>query len=120
MQTETIRNWKSKKDRKDAATEFLKQVVIDPDVRSSALKDRRAAHRLLGKIGEINVPDDIEVICIGPSTQERDRLVVFILPPEGTEPEHLDVFKYWIGTWVPYGPGALPLVHNKLLETSLK
>jgi hypothetical protein len=27
---------------------------------------------------------------------------VFVLPPEGTSPEHLDAFKYWIGTWVPY------------------
>ncbi len=121
MQTETTtRNWKSKKDRKDAATEFLKQVVIDPDVRSSVLKDRRAARRLLTKVGEIDVPDDVEVICIGPSTQERDRLVVFILPPEGTETEHLDVFKYWIGAWLPYGPGPLLPDKAKVPEIPLK
>ena len=110
MQTETTttRSWKSKKDRKAAATEFLKQVVVDPDMRSSVLKDRRAAHRLLARAGDIDIPDDVEVICIGPSTQERDRLVIFILPPEGTDTEHLDVFKHWIGTWVPYGPGGIP------------
>ena len=97
------RTWKSKKDRREAAVAFLQQTVTDPDIRSSVLKDRKAAHQLFEKAGDINIPDDVEVICIGPSTQERDKLVVFVLPPEGTETEHLDAFKYWIGTWFPYG-----------------
>ena len=97
------RTWKSKKDRREAAVAFLQKTIADPDVRSSVLKDRKAAHKLFEKAGDINIPDDVEVICIGPSTQERDRLVVFVLPPEGTQTEHLDAFKYWIGTWFPYG-----------------
>src|SRR5216684_3632054 len=96
------RTWKSKQDRKDAAVAFLRRTITDPNVRSAVLKDRKAAHKLFEKEGDIDIPDDVEVICVGPSTQERDRLVVFVLPPEGTAPEHLDAFKYWIGTWVPY------------------
>jgi hypothetical protein len=97
------RSWKSKQDRRNAAVAFLQKTITDPDVRSAVLKDRRLAHKLFEREGGINIPDDVEVICVGPSTQERDRLVVFMLPPESTSTEHLDVFKYWIGTWVPYG-----------------
>ena len=115
------RNWKSKKDRKEAAVAFLQKTITDADVRSAVLKDRKAAHKLLEKAGDINIPDDVEVICVGSSTQERDRLVVFVLPPEGTEPEHLDAFKYWIGTWPPYGvdpiKGSLP---REIPELSLQ
>jgi hypothetical protein len=96
------KSWKLKKDRRDAAVAFLQQTVTNPDVRSAVLKDRRAAHRLFRKVGNIDLPGDVEVICVGPSTQERDRLIVFVLPPEGTPVEHLDAFKYWIGTWFPY------------------
>jgi hypothetical protein len=97
------RTWKSKQDRRDAAVAFLRKTITDPNVRSAVLKDRRAAHKLFEKEGNINIPDDVEVICVGPSTQERDRLVVFVLPPEGTDTEHIDPFKYWTGTWWPYG-----------------
>ena len=97
------RNWKSKKDRREAAAAFLQKTITDPDVRSAVLKDRRAAHRLFEREGDINIPDDVEVICIGPSTQERDRLVVLILPPEDIAVGHLDPLKYWIGAWTPYG-----------------
>jgi hypothetical protein len=96
------RTWQLKKDRRDAAVAFLQQTIINPDVRSAVLKDRLAARRLFGKIGKIDVPEDAEVICVGPSTQERDRVIVFVLPTEDTPPEHLDAFKYWIGTWFPY------------------
>ena len=96
------RTWKLKKDRRDAAVAFLQQTITNADVRSAVLKDRKAAHRLFERVGNIDIPDDVEVICVGPSTQERDRLVVFVLPPEGTSTEHLDAFRYWIGTWFPY------------------
>jgi hypothetical protein len=96
------RSWKSKKDRRDAAVAFLQKTITDPDVRSAVLKDRKAAHKLFEREGAINIPADVEVICVGPSTQERDRLMVFVLPPEGTPTEHLDAFKYWIGAWPPY------------------
>jgi hypothetical protein len=102
------KTWKSKRDRKDAAIAFLRKTITDPDVRSTVLKDRRAAHKLFEKEGNINIPGDVEVICVGPSTQERDRLVVLVLPPEGTDPEHIDPFKYWIGTWLPYGMDPEP------------
>jgi hypothetical protein len=108
------RNWKSKKDRREAAAAFLRKTIDDPNVRSTVLKDRKAAHRLFKREGGINIPDDVEVICIGPSTQERDRLVVFVLPPEGTPSAHIDPLKYWIGTWLPYGFEMVtgPLAHH--------
>jgi hypothetical protein len=96
------RTWKSKQDRRDAAVAFLRKTITDPDVRSTVLKDRQLAHKIFEREGEIDLPDDVEVICVGPSTQERDRLIVFVLPPEGTDTEHLDPFKYWTGTWLPY------------------
>lgn len=97
------RTWKSKRDRRNAATAFLRKTITDPDIRSVVLKDRQAAHRLFKREGDIDLPDDVEVICVGPSTQERDRLIVMVLPPEDTNTEHLDPLKYWIGTWEPYG-----------------
>jgi hypothetical protein len=96
------RTWKSKKDRRDAAVVFLQRTINDPDVRSAVLKDRKAAHRIFEHEGAIDIPDDVEVICIGPSTQERDRLVVFVLPSEDTPTEHLDALKYWVAAWQPY------------------
>ena len=97
------RNWKSKKDRREAAAAFLQKTITDANVRSAVLKDRKAALRLFEREGNINIPDDVEVICIGPSTQERDRLVVLVLPPEDMAVGHLDPLKYWIGAWLPYG-----------------
>jgi hypothetical protein len=97
-----MRDWNSKKDRRDAVTKFLQKTVSDPAVRARVLSDRQAAHQILEKEGDIDLPDDVEVICVGPSTQERDRLIVIVLPPEGTETENIDPFKYWIGTWPTY------------------
>ena len=102
MKTNAKKTWKLKKDRREAAKAFLQQTIINADVRSAVLKDRQAAHRLFQKIGQIDLPDDVEVICVGPSTQERDRLIVLVLPPEGTPSQHLDPFRYWIGAWFPY------------------
>jgi hypothetical protein len=97
-----LRTWKSRQHRRDAAVAFLRKTITDPDVRSTALKDRQLAHKIFEREGEIDLPDDVEVICVGPSTQERDRLIVFVLPPEGTDTEHLDPLKYWTGTWPAY------------------
>lgn len=97
------RNWRSKKDRRDAAVAFLKKTVTDPEVRSVVLKDRGAARRMFREIGGINIPSDVEVICLGPSTQELDRLVVFALPSEDASTDHIDPLKHWIAAWEPYG-----------------
>ena len=98
-----IRNWKLKKDRREAAAAFLRKTITDPDVRSAVLKDRKAAHRIFEREGGISVPDDVEVICIGPSTQERDRVLLFVLPPEDLASDYVDPLKHWIGAWQPYG-----------------
>src|SRR5436309_2665926 len=97
------KNWKSKKDRREAAAAFLRKTITDPGVRSIVLKDRKAAHRIFQQEGDINIPNDVEVICLGESTQELDRLVVFALPPENESPEHIDPLKYWVAAWIPYG-----------------
>jgi len=104
------RTWKSKRDRREAAAAFLRKTIIDPNVRSAILKDRQAARGILKREGNIDIPDDVEVICVGPSTQERDRLVVMILPPEGTDIDHIDPLKYWIGTWEPYGMDSIEVL----------
>jgi hypothetical protein len=97
-----MRDWNSKKDRRDAVTAFLQKTITDPELRARVLQDRQAARQMLGKEGDIDLPDEVEVICVGPSTQERDRLIVIVLPEEGTQTENLDPLKYWIGTWEPY------------------
>jgi hypothetical protein len=98
-----MRDWKSKNDRRKAAAAFLRKTITDPDVRSAVLKDRKAAHRIFEREGDVSIPDDVEVICIGASTQERDRIILFVLPPEETPTDHIDPLKYWIGAWWPYG-----------------
>ena len=113
------RSWKLKKDRRDAAVAFLKKTITNPNVRSAVLKDRQAARKLFEREGEIDIPDDVEVICVGPSTQERDRLVVFVLPPEGTDTEHIDPFKYWTGTWYPYGMDAMQVYGSREEDAEL-
>ena len=118
------KTWKSRQDRRDAAVAFLRKTITDPDVRSTVLKDRQLAHKIFEREGEIDLPDDVEVICVGPSTQERDRLIVFVLPPEGTDTEHLDPFKYWTGTWPAYpfravrGVGSAEDKDTRVCETA--
>ena len=97
-----MKTWNSKKDRREAAVAFLQKIMTDPSVRAAVLKNREDAHRIFKEEGDIDLPDDVEVVCVGPSTQERDKLMVFVLPPEGTDAANLDPFKYWIGTWQPY------------------
>jgi hypothetical protein len=97
-----MRDWNSKRDRRDAVNAFLQKTITDPELRARIMQDRRAAHDSLKEIGDINLPGDVEVICVGPSTQERDRHIVIVLPEEGTHTENLDPFKYWIGTWPIY------------------
>lgn len=102
LETAARKSWASKKDRRDAAAAFLRKTITDPNVRAAVLKDREATHKLFEREGGINIPDDVEMICVGPSTQERDRLVVFVLPPESTPIEQIDPLKYWIASWPPY------------------
>lgn len=97
-----MRDWNSKRDRRDAVADFLQKTIADPELRARVLRDRQTAHEALKEIGDINLPDDVEVICVGPSTQERDRHIVIVLPEDGTPTENLDPFKYWIGTWPIY------------------
>ena len=75
-----MRDWNSKKNRRDAVTKFLQKTVSDPEFRALVSRDRQAAHQALKKEGDIDLPDDVEVICVGPSTQERDKLIVIVLP----------------------------------------
>jgi hypothetical protein len=110
-----MKNWKSKKDQRNAAAAFLRKTITDRDVRSTVLKDRKAAHQLFEREGGINIPDDVEVICVGPSTQEREKLVVFVLPSEDTAIEQIDPLKYWVAAWDPYlvDPFRTPLQHGQ-------
>jgi hypothetical protein len=117
------KTWQSKNDKREAAVAFLQKTITDPAMRRAVLKDRQAAREWLQRAGDLDLPDDVEVICVGPSTQERDRVVVFVLPPETTDPAHIDAFKYWIGPWFPYDLDPAQLrcaAKDSLGQSSLK
>lgn len=97
------RNWNIPKDQREAARAFLQRTLDDSALRRAVLADRRTAHDNFSNIGDINIPDDVEVICVEPSTQARAKLVVLILPESGDQlPSDLSTLKHWVAAWVPY------------------
>lgn len=97
------RNWNDHADQRAAAEKFLKKTIADKTFRKKVMADRNYAREMFKKVGDIDVPANTEVICLGPSTQERAKLVVFALP-ETTVPadKPLDALKYWLAAWEPY------------------
>jgi hypothetical protein len=103
MPNTPARNWSNDADQRAAATAFLKQTQTDPALRKKVVEDRKAAHDEFKRIGDISIPDDVEVICVEPSTQARAKVVVFALPTEfDSLPSDLSSLKYWLAAWVPY------------------
>jgi hypothetical protein len=91
--------------RRAAATEFLVETLKDgklwdqvvANTNNDAWKEFRAK-------GDIDIPANVKIICVDPNLTERDKLVVFIMPPKGTNPTGpIDPLAYWVAAWPPYG-----------------
>jgi hypothetical protein len=97
------KDWTKPEDQRAAATAFLKQTQSDAEFRTRVQKDRTYAREQLAAVGDINVPSDVEVICVEPGTQARAKVVVFALPgADDPMPSDLVSLKYWLAAWVPY------------------
>lgn len=106
-----MKEWKNKdeeqqkQDRQKAAQKFLEQTMVDDELRKLVVTDREAAREKLRSIGDIDLPAEVEVICLEPELESgRDNLIVFILPPReadgGTRP--IDPMAHWPAAWYPY------------------
>lgn len=91
-----------KSDRRAAAKEFLQKTITDADLRKDIITYPENAREYFRVHGDIDVPNDVQVICVEPGTQERDKVVVFVLPETTVDPDNLDPMKYWIAAWIPY------------------
>lgn len=96
-------DWTKPEDQRAAATAFLKKTQSDAEFRARVSSDRAYAREQLGAVGDINIPADVEVICLEPGTQARAKLVVLTLPgPHDPMPSDLVALKHWLAAWVPY------------------
>jgi hypothetical protein len=89
-----------KKDRRAAAKAFLEKTASDSTIWNEVRDDRKKAKEHFRTYGDIDVPPEVEVICVDPDTRERDKLVVFLLPEPNTQ--NVDPLKYWLAAWIPY------------------
>lgn len=99
------RDWNKQEDQRAAARDFLQAIIDDTTdaLRNKVRSDRPAARAEFEKHGKISIPNDVEVICVEPSTQARAKLVVLTLPEKGdTLASELSSLKYWLAAWIPY------------------
>lgn len=92
--------------RRQAAIEFLNQTTADTTLRGeiTGLAKRAAAWKRFRELGDIDIPENVEVICFEAALESgRDDLVVFILPALGTLTP-VDPMKPWMASWPPYDP----------------
>jgi hypothetical protein len=105
--TAPTRDWTKPEDQRAAATAFLKETQTNQALRSRIVKsgqdDRNYAREQFRIIGDINIPNDVEVISVEPGTAARAKVVVFALPTaQDPMPSDLVSLKYWLAAWVPY------------------
>jgi hypothetical protein len=103
------KSWTSEPDQRAAATAFLRETQTNNELRLRVAKsgrdDRAFARSEFARIGQIDVPADVEFICLEPGTVTRAKLVVLVLPsPTDPLPSDLASLKYWLAAWVPYNP----------------
>lgn len=88
--------------KRDAANKFLEEVLKSSDLRQSVMGNPSYAREAFQKLGQITLPEYVEVICVDPDRKMRNRLVVFVLPPPGTQVTP-DLWKgCWVAAWEPY------------------
>src|SRR5690348_10982536 len=99
------RDWNKQEDQRAAARDFLQAIEDDATdaLRNRVKADRVVARTEFEKHGKISIPNDVEVICVEPSTQARAKLVVLALPEKGDQlASDLSSLKYWLAAWIPY------------------
>jgi hypothetical protein len=100
-------DWNNHADQRSGATKFLQKTADDPQFRQDVLANPSYAREALIEVGNFaSIPPVVQVICLGPSTQERARLVLFLLP-ESNQPVQ-DPLLYWIAAWPPYDHDPMP------------
>lgn len=95
--------WQNDKEAKRrAADKFLLATMKDPELRKNVLANPSYAREAFQTIGGITAPPSVQVICVEPSTEARNNLVVFVLPdpeaPASDEPWR----DSWVAAWPPY------------------
>jgi len=104
-------DWADSEDKQKAAMAFLKAVSLRDDPASEALReavlsDRERAREIFAEKGDIDIPADVEVICLPNDTAKLDKLIVFILPDDAREVTRIEdvLEKFWVAAWRAYGP----------------
>jgi len=99
----TRRQWGNSGDQQAAGRDFLQAVLDDDNLRKHVVKDRDKAREQFAKKGKIEIPSDVEVICVEPTKEARSKAVVFVLPEKGDQlPSDSSTLKYWVAAWTPY------------------
>jgi hypothetical protein len=105
--TTNKRDWTLNADKRDAAQAFLEEVAQNDTLRNkivmSGKDDRVFARAEFARLGNIDIPKNVEVICLEPDKDHLNQVVVFKLPESGTS-SSINPLKFWLAGWVPYGP----------------
>jgi hypothetical protein len=99
------KEWDVPENQRQAAQAFLQAILDDTsgNLRTEVKRDRIRARTEFATIGNIAIPEDVEVICVEYDIPSRKRLVVLILPENGeTFPSDLSVIPHWPAGWSPY------------------
>jgi hypothetical protein len=97
------RQWGNSDDQQAAGRDFLQAVLDDDKLRKDVINDRGKAREKFAEKGKIDIPPDVEVICVEPTKEERSKAVVFVLPEKGDQlPSNQSTLKYWVAAWTPY------------------
>jgi hypothetical protein len=88
--------------RRQAASKFLVATKNDPQLRKSITTDPEQAKIQFQKLGGIELPDEVKVICLEPERHDRANLVVFVLLDPAKETPAEPYRASWIAAWQPY------------------
>jgi hypothetical protein len=92
--------------RRQAADDFLKDVLSDQNVYEQVLADHTIARSKFAEkykaVTGLTLPDAVVVACKIATTDTAANVVLFHLPPEGTLPAPGQWEQTWIAAWPPY------------------
>lgn len=86
----------AKQAKRDASNKFLRRTQEDLVLRDSVVGNRDEARRQFQSIGEIAVPEDVEVICLEPEPNKLAKLIVFAL----LKVDQVPVIEPWRACWL--------------------
>jgi len=99
------RQWTNQAHQRAAGRDFLQAILDDTtgNLRNTVVNDPVAARTEFATKGKIAVPNDVEVICIDATEEDRKKVVILLLPENGAQlPSDLSVLQHWIAGWTPY------------------